>query len=44
MDGYALRAADWSDSARLPVQQRCYAGDTPEPLKPGTPSACSPAA
>lgn len=35
MDGYALRAADWSDAARLPVQQRCYAGDTPEPLKPG---------
>lgn len=35
MDGYALRAADWSDATRLPVQQRCYAGDTPEPLKPG---------
>ena len=34
MDGYALRAAD-CDAARLPVQQRCYAGDTPEPLKPG---------
>ena len=28
-------ARDWSDAARLPVQQRCYAGDTPEPLKPG---------
>ena len=35
MDGYALRVADWRAGARLPVQQRCYAGDTPEPLKPG---------
>lgn len=35
MDGYALRLADWQPGARLPIQQRCYAGDTPEPLKPG---------
>ncbi|MNK16023.1 Molybdopterin molybdenumtransferase [compost metagenome] len=35
MDGYALRLADWSADARLPIQQRCYAGDVPEPLKPG---------
>ncbi|EHK63491.1 gephyrin-like molybdotransferase Glp [Achromobacter arsenitoxydans] len=35
MDGYALRLADWSLDARLPIQQRCYAGDVPEPLKPG---------
>ncbi|PND32617.1 molybdopterin molybdenumtransferase MoeA [Achromobacter pulmonis] len=35
MDGYALREADWTPEARLPVQQRCYAGDVPEPLKPG---------
>ncbi|MGE8705772.1 MAG: molybdopterin molybdotransferase MoeA, partial [Achromobacter sp.] len=35
MDGYALRLADWSPEARLPIQQRCYAGDVPEPLKPG---------
>lgn len=35
MDGYALRLADWNPEARLPIQQRCYAGDVPEPLKPG---------
>lgn len=35
MDGYALRLADWEPGARLPIQQRCYAGDTPQPLKPG---------
>lgn len=35
MDGYALRLADWNTDARLPIQQRCYAGDVPEPLKPG---------
>ncbi|QYJ20518.1 molybdopterin molybdotransferase MoeA [Achromobacter sp. ES-001] len=35
MDGYALRVADWQAGARLPIQQRCYAGDVPEPLKPG---------
>lgn len=35
MDGYALRVADWGAGVRLPIQQRCYAGDVPEPLKPG---------
>lgn len=35
MDGYALRVDDWRAGARLPIQQRCYAGDVPEPLKPG---------
>jgi len=35
MDGYALRVADWQAGVRLPIQQRCYAGDVPEPLKPG---------
>lgn len=35
MDGYALRVADWRAGGRLPIQQRCYAGDVPEPLKPG---------
>ncbi|WMD20499.1 molybdopterin molybdotransferase MoeA [Achromobacter seleniivolatilans] len=35
MDGYALRVADWQAGGRLPIQQRCYAGDVPEPLKPG---------
>jgi len=35
MDGYALRMADWGPGVRLPIQQRCYAGDMPEPLKPG---------
>lgn len=35
MDGYALRMADWGPGVRLPIQQRCYAGDIPEPLKPG---------
>src|SRR5690606_3989982 len=35
MDGYAIRIADWSPEARLPVQQRCYAGSLPEPLQEG---------
>ncbi len=35
MDGYAIRFADWSPDARLPVQQRCFAGMQPEPLQPG---------
>lgn len=35
MDGYAIRFADWSPEARLPVQQRCFAGSEPEPLQPG---------
>ncbi len=36
MDGYALRAADAAVAgATLPVQQRCFAGQTPDPLRPG---------
>lgn len=35
MDGYALRVADWGAGVRLPIQQRCYAGEMPEALKPG---------
>ncbi|WP_172963025.1 MULTISPECIES: gephyrin-like molybdotransferase Glp [Pseudomonas] len=35
MDGYALRAADWSGEA-LAVSQRIFAGQAPEPLAPGT--------
>lgn len=35
MDGYAIRHADYAPDRALPIQQRCYAGDTPQPLKPG---------
>lgn len=36
MDGYALRHADYQGpDTRLPVQQRCFAGQTPDPLLPG---------
>ncbi|MFW7340392.1 gephyrin-like molybdotransferase Glp [Pollutimonas sp. H1-120] len=35
MDGYAIRHADYAPGKPLPVQQRCYAGERPEPLKPG---------
>lgn len=36
MDGYALRAADAVvPGTTLPVQQRCFAGQAPEPLLPG---------
>lgn len=35
MDGYAIRHADYSPGKRLPVQQRCFAGECPEPLQPG---------
>src|SRR3546814_16283198 len=35
MDGYALRLADLATGQRLPIQQRCFAGDTPQPLQPG---------
>lgn len=36
MDGYALRAADArTPGSLLPVQQRCFAGQAPEPLQPG---------
>ncbi|MCD5981256.1 molybdopterin molybdotransferase MoeA [Pseudomonas sp. CDFA 610] len=35
MDGYALRVADWR-AEPLPVSQRIFAGQAPEPLAPGT--------
>jgi len=35
MDGYALRLADWNGEA-LPVSQKIFAGQAPEPLEPGT--------
>lgn len=35
MDGYAIRYADYAPGVRLPVQQRCFAGDTPEALVAG---------
>lgn len=35
MDGYAVRLADWHGEA-LPVSQRIFAGQAPEPLQPGS--------
>lgn len=35
MDGYALNLADWTGEP-LPVSQRIFAGQAPEPLAPGT--------
>ena len=35
MDGYALRLADWTGEPLL-VSQRVFAGQSPEPLAPGT--------
>ncbi|MFJ7145704.1 MAG: gephyrin-like molybdotransferase Glp [Pseudomonas protegens] len=35
MDGYALRLEDWTGEP-LPVSQRVFAGQSPEPLQPGT--------
>ncbi|AZF25832.1 MULTISPECIES: gephyrin-like molybdotransferase Glp [unclassified Pseudomonas] len=35
MDGYALRVADWAGEP-LPVSQRIFAGNAPEPLAAGT--------
>lgn len=35
MDGYALRLADWAGEP-LPVSQRIFAGQAPEPLAAGT--------
>jgi len=35
MDGYAIRFADYQADRGLPVQQRCYAGEQPEPLQAG---------
>lgn len=35
MDGYAIRHADYAPGKRLPIQQRCFAGETPQPLQAG---------
>ncbi|WP_085647578.1 MULTISPECIES: gephyrin-like molybdotransferase Glp [unclassified Pseudomonas] len=35
MDGYALNLVDWTGEP-LPVSQKIFAGQAPEPLKPGT--------
>lgn len=35
MDGYALRLEDWKGEP-LPISQRIFAGQSPEPLQPGT--------
>lgn len=35
MDGYALRLSDYAPGRALPIQQRCFAGDAPEPLRSG---------
>jgi len=35
MDGYAVRAADVTPGTTLPIQQRCFAGQAPEPLREG---------
>ncbi len=35
MDGYAIRFADYQPGRDLPVQQRCYAGEQPQPLQAG---------
>lgn len=36
MDGYAVRSADVTAvGTTLPIQQRCFAGQAPEPLRPG---------
>ena len=35
MDGYAIREIDYKPGETMAIQQRCYAGDTPEALKPG---------
>lgn len=35
MDGYALTLADWTGDP-LPVSQKVFAGQSPEPLEPGT--------
>jgi molybdopterin molybdotransferase len=35
MDGYAIRYADYQPGAKLPIQQRSYAGDQPAPLVAG---------
>jgi molybdopterin molybdotransferase len=35
MDGYALNLADWTGEP-MPVSQKVFAGQSPEPLKPGS--------
>jgi molybdopterin molybdotransferase len=35
MDGYAIRYDDFAPGKILPVQERCFAGDLPSPLRPG---------
>lgn len=35
MDGYAIRYADYQPGRRLPIQERCYAGQRPQPLRDG---------
>ncbi len=35
MDGYALNLADWTGEA-MPVSQKVFAGQAPQPLTPGT--------
>lgn len=35
MDGYALNLADWNGEP-MPVSQKIFAGQAPEPLQPGT--------
>ncbi|PMX01163.1 molybdopterin molybdenumtransferase MoeA [Pseudomonas sp. FW215-R2] len=35
MDGYALNLADWTGEP-MPVSQKIFAGQSPEPLEPGT--------
>lgn len=35
MDGYAISFADYKPGASFPVQQRCFAGQAPEPLQRG---------
>ncbi|WP_460091684.1 molybdopterin molybdotransferase MoeA [Pseudomonas sp. S2_E02] len=35
MDGYALNLTDWTGEP-MPVSQKVFAGQSPEPLKPGT--------
>ncbi len=35
MDGYAIRHAEARPGQRLTIQQRCYAGQMPEALRPG---------
>jgi len=35
MDGYAIRHADYQPGLRFPIQQRCFAGQMPQALRPG---------